>query len=80
MSTSHDDFIPGLPDRSILYVSSTVHPDHPLHGVFRKHVDTGGFGPYPKRVLRQWPTRIVPTAEANYHIVRNFLSEFCADK
>jgi GMP synthase-like glutamine amidotransferase len=31
--------IPGLPDHSVLYVSSTIHPDHPLHSVFRKEID-----------------------------------------
>jgi GMP synthase-like glutamine amidotransferase len=31
--------IPGLPRHSVLYVSATVHPDHPLHGPFRRYVD-----------------------------------------
>lgn len=31
--------IPGLRDGSILYVSATVHPDHPMHTTFRRHVD-----------------------------------------
>jgi GMP synthase-like glutamine amidotransferase len=28
--------IPGLPDRSILYISVVTHPDHPLHGFMRQ--------------------------------------------
>ena len=31
--------IDGLPERSVLYISATIHPDHPLHALFRKHVD-----------------------------------------
>jgi len=31
-------FIPGLPDRSVLYISVVTHPTHPLHGVMRGRV------------------------------------------
>jgi GMP synthase (glutamine-hydrolysing) len=31
--------IPNLPDGSVLYVSATVHPDHPMHATFRKYID-----------------------------------------
>jgi GMP synthase-like glutamine amidotransferase len=38
-TTQESRTIPGLDDGSILYVSATVHPTHPLHGTFRSHVD-----------------------------------------
>lgn len=31
--------IPNLPNRSVLYVSATVHPTHPMHALYRKFVD-----------------------------------------
>ena len=39
MSENLTGSIPGLPDNSILYISATIHPDHPMHSIFRKHVD-----------------------------------------
>jgi len=39
MNTQQSTEIPGLPERSVLYVSATVHPNHPLHATFRRHVD-----------------------------------------
>ena len=39
MSKNGNTSIDGLPERSVLYVSATIHQDHPLHAIFRKEVD-----------------------------------------
>jgi GMP synthase-like glutamine amidotransferase len=38
MTDDNDITIPGLPDRSILFVSVVTHASHPLHGVARQHL------------------------------------------
>jgi len=78
---------PDIPNQVLAYGDKVrllgLHPEMSatfVRGLTDVVIDTGGFGPYPKRILREVATRIVPTPEANYHVVRNFLSEFCADK
>jgi GMP synthase-like glutamine amidotransferase len=55
MTADTEMSIPGLPDRSILFISIVTHPNHPLHAINRQHLH-----PAPDFDLARYVQRVGP--------------------